>query len=118
MIMSIFKNIKNVRCFHTFYHDVNEHQIYSFMLRKAVKNRNSDLINIMESSKMIPKDIKLKTFNNVFYTSKYDDVDYMVHNVKGIRNNLQEYISFIEHHNTKFSKTVEANLGRLEQELN
>ena len=34
--------------------------------------RNRELINVMEASKMISKDIKLQTFKDVFYNFKYE----------------------------------------------
>jgi len=108
----------NIRSFHTFYDDVNDYRMYSFMLRKAVSTRNSELINVMEKSNMISSQIKKVTFKDIFYTSKYEDVDYMIHNVKDIRKNLPEYISYIEKYNTNYNKRVEQNLGRLEQEMN
>lgn len=101
-----------------FYQSVRKQLVYSYMLRKAVETKNIKLIRVMEETQLLSKNIKMETFRDICVNTDYQTVSYMVHNVSGVRRNLDRYIRDIEKSEKKLSQKVEKNLGLLEQELN
>ena len=94
-----------------------DNKIYRFMLMKAIQTKNSELIDVMERSMMLPLIVKMDTFKDVCVELDYDDVDFMLKNTIGIRDDLESYISYTEK-DTRTSEKLENTLCRLEQELN
>jgi len=101
-----------------FYQSVKKQLVYSYMLRKAVETQNLKLIRVMEDSQFLSKNVKMETFRDICIHKDYKTVTYMVHNVSGVRRNLERYIKNIEKSEKKLPRKVEMNLGLLEQELN
>lgn len=111
--------LKNrINYYHSFYDNVNEINIYSFMLKRCIITRNSKLIDALDESEMLSNEVKLKTFRDVFYTLDSNDINYMILNVRGMRSDLYNYIKSIENNNSNYSSDIYKKLSILEQEIN